>query len=331
MKRLREWILRFGGLFNKQCKDRELDEEIESHLQLHTDDNLRLGMAPEEARREAMIKLGGIESMKEAYRDRRGLPWIETFWRDVRFGARMLCKNLGFTIVAVLTLALGIGMATTIFSVVYHVLLRPPAFVTDASHLMLLWEHASISAPGQRERIYFRNYQEIKDRCHIFQEMAAFQAAGRFLLKTDSGVLDADGQNASHDLLSTLGVGPILGRNFLPEEDLPGSEEVVIISHEIWKSQFGGDSNIIGQSIRVNDTSETVIGVLPPNFRLPGWPTPSDFLQPLRTAAAMPRDRDPRLNVIGRLKPSVSRAQAQGQLNAIARDLRLAKWNTSDL
>src|SRR6266853_417481 len=102
MRKVREWILRFSGLFYKRRKDRELDDEIESHLQMHIEENLRLGMAPEEARREAMIRLGGIESMKEAYRDRRGLPWIETFWRDVRFGARMLCKNLGFTIVAVL-------------------------------------------------------------------------------------------------------------------------------------------------------------------------------------------------------------------------------------
>src|SRR5947208_16366442 len=139
MKWLRGWLLRLGELFRKERRERELVAEMESHLQMHIEDNLRAGMSSEFARREALMKLGGVEQTKEIYRDRRGLPILETLIQDLRFAARMLLKNPGFALVVLLTLALGIGATTAIFSVVYAVLLRPLPY-TDSSRIMAVFE-----------------------------------------------------------------------------------------------------------------------------------------------------------------------------------------------
>ena len=273
MRRLREWILRFGGLFNKQRKDRELDEEIESHLQLHIEDNLRLGMTPEEARRQAMIKLGGIESTKEAYRDQRGLPVLETLWQDIRYGARMLRKNPGFTAVAVLTLALGIGANTAIFSVVNAVLLRPLPYPEPGQLVQL---RADWSGKPSTD-IGSATFVEVKAQSQSLARIAAYSGGDMTLTGAGSAERVVAGA-VTADFFPLLGVQPALGRNFTREEDTPNGPKAAILGHGLWQSRFGGDADVLGRTITLNQQSYTVVGILPARFQ---YPEPFQLWTPL--------------------------------------------------
>jgi hypothetical protein len=218
MKRLREWILRFGGLFNTRRKNQDLDDEIESHLQLHVEDNLRLGMTPQEARRQAMIHLGGIESTKEACRDQRGLPLLETLWQDGRYAVRQLRKNLGFAAVAVLTLALGIGANTAIFSVVDRVLLRPLAY-PDSGQLVSLCERGPDWSGGS---ISYPNFVDWKNQQSVFEEFGVYTGNNFTLTGTGEPVRLA-GALTSAEVFAALRTPPEIGNVFREDEDKPGA------------------------------------------------------------------------------------------------------------
>ena len=328
MKRFRELVLRFGGLFNKQRKDRELDEEIESHVQMHIEDNLRLGMTAEEARRQAMIQLGGIESTKEAYRDQRGLPILETLWQDVRFGTRMLSNNPGFTAVAVLTLVLGIGANTAIFSVVNGVLLKPLPY-EKPGQLVQVWEAPQ---PGKWDAISPGAFTDWKEGGTSLEALslvngAVMNLAGEGHPERLSGLM------VSASYLQVLRLQPVLGRGFLPDEDKPGHDnKVVVIAHGLWQRYFGADPSVIARAIRLNGEQRTVIGVLPPKAALSGWPLQDDwqFLIPF----AFPPDVSPttredhRYAVVARLKPTATLEQAQAELSAIKQRMQslYPKW-----
>src|SRR5712671_7761515 len=172
MRRVRGWLMRLGGIFGGERQERELAAEMESHLQMHIEDNLRAGMSAAEARREAIMKLGGVEQTKEIYRDRRGLPLLETLFQDLRFAARMLLKNPGFTAIAVLTLVLGIGATTAIFSVVYGVLLRPLPY-NDPNRIVSIFE---VTPKGTWNRLADPNFDDFRDQNLSFQRMAKYSA-----------------------------------------------------------------------------------------------------------------------------------------------------------
>src|SRR5213083_291570 len=218
MRRLRTWFLRLAGLFNKERRDRELAEELESHLQMHIEDNLRRCMTQEEARREALIKLGGIEQTKESYRDRRGLPMLETLMQDLRFGVRMLCKNPGFTAVAVLTLALGIGANTAIFIVVKAVLLEPLAYhePNRLVHIIqnLLATQTIDARPRRVAAMELNEFLELQRRTQTLSHTAAYDTLSEMTLSGREEPIRLVGTPVSASLFPTLGTQPLVGRGF---------------------------------------------------------------------------------------------------------------------
>src|SRR5579859_7050139 len=206
MRYLRAWFVRFCGLFNKAFREGELDAEMESHLQLHIEDNLRTGMTPEKARREAIVKLGGIEQTKERYRDRRSPPAIETLLQDIRFSVRILRKNLGFTAVAVLTLALGIGANTAIFSMVNALLLHPYNF-RKLNQLAKVWEDRGVDEGIDARRIPAPDADAVRARTQVFESLAGYRCR-EFNLAAAGDVQPARGCEVSANFFEVLGVSP---------------------------------------------------------------------------------------------------------------------------
>lgn len=244
MRELRGWVVRLFGLFNRQRREREFAEELESHLALHMEDNLRAGMSPEEARRVALIKLGGVTLTQERYREQRGLPMLETLWHDLRFGARLLKKQPGFTLVAVLTLALGIGANTAIFTIVNGLLLRPLPY-PEAERL------AVVDTTMRRARVEVRatsypDFVSWRDQNTVFEQIAARSSQSFSLLSGDEPER-VSGELVSANYFSLLGVQAAYGRTFLPEEDrTPGTHRVALVGHGLWQRRFGGIPNLVG-------------------------------------------------------------------------------------
>jgi hypothetical protein len=250
MRRMRAWLLRLGGVFTRKNAEREFADELESHLQMHTEDNVRRGMRPEEARRDALIHLGGLENSKQGVRDRTGLPMLENFLQDMRFGTRMLRKNPGFTAAAVLTLALGIGANSAIFSVVNAVLLRPLPYRNPER---LVWIWATDERRGTVEDVAtYPNFEDWRAQSRSFEAMAGVTLRGA-TLSTGEQAERIDAVQATPNLFDVLGVQPAFGRTFNSEELDAGTSRVVLLSDAFWRRRFGGRTDALGQPIRVNE------------------------------------------------------------------------------
>jgi predicted permease len=305
-------------LFKIKRTEREMDRELRFHLEMEAEENVRRGMDPQEARLAALRSFGGVERFKEECRDvKRNRP-LETLWQDSRYGARVLGRNPGFTLVAVLTLSLGIGANTAIFSVVYGVLLRPLPY-QQGGQLVVLKQQAPL-ARSNNLNFSVKEIDDYRAQNRTLTDLAEHHSMS-FTLFGGPEPERIQAAVVSANFFELMSVTPLLGRTFAPSDEAHGAEAVLILSHQYWLRSHKGDPNVVGRVFRMNDRPHTVIGVLPP---LPQYPNENDMYMPTsacptRSSERFIANRQARMmSVIARLKAGVSEAQAQAELAAIA-------------
>ena len=316
MKLVRSFFQRLMGYRGREAREREFQAELDAHFQMHVEDNLRAGMDAAEARRQAALRFGSVESAREAVRERWTLAFVDQLRRDTLYALRGLKRNPGFAAAAILSLGLGAGAAIAIFTVADSLLLRPLPY-HDPGRLVMVWEHSTRPGRPLRNVIAPGNYFDWKKQSRSFESIAAF-ADGRAVLD-DRGLADEVGiQYVTQELLPMTGVKPVRGRLFTPEEDLPDSPIVVILSHRLWQSRFAGSDDVVGRKLTVGGRPATVIGILPAGFYFRNRETD------LWAALGLDPNRDYRRNsgryltCAARLKPDISVAAGQAEMTAIA-------------
>src|SRR6478752_5287765 len=314
MSQLRAALARLAGVFTKHHADDDLRDELESHLDMETTENIRRGMAPEDARRKALLASGGLAVAAESVRAQRGLPWLESIAADVKFALRALRHSPAFTTIVVVTLALGIGANTAIFSVVRGVLLKP---LPHREGDRLVYLRQSMDGPGGADIDF--SVPEIRDfrtGAPALGSIAEFSPwFGTLLGKDDAIRIDVG--LVTGNFFEVMGLSPILGRVTRPSDDGPGVPPVMVLTHEFWMKRFGGDSSIVGKQVRLDGNSLTVIGVLQP---APWFPDRMDALanmviSPHHLSALMVEGRTHRMTaMIARLAPRASVADARNEV-----------------
>src|SRR6185312_12627802 len=255
---------RLRGLLEHKRLERELDDEVRFHLEMQIEDNRRAGMNPAEARYAAMRSFGGLEPMKETYRERRSFALLETTVQDLRYAVRILRKSPGFTMTAVAVLALAIGANTAMFSVLNAVLLRPLPYRSPEQLAMLWTEDPTQNFREGRSALW--DVEEWRRQSQSFAEMATFDAVSTFLTGAD-GVEQIAGASISANLLPLLGVSPIHGRCFSNKEAEQG-QRLILISHRFWQARFGGTQGALGATLVLNGVPSQIIGILPADFQI---------------------------------------------------------------
>jgi putative ABC transport system permease protein len=333
MKWLNLLSARLRVLFRRESVLRDIEEELRVHIEIATEENLKRGMPPDEARAAALKSFGHIGRNLELGYDVRAGGWLEACWQDLRYGTRMLLKQPGFSSIAVLTLALGIGANTAIFSVIDGVLFRPLPYA-EPERLVLIWgKHAQQGE--QQQQVSYLDFADIRQQRDIFDEAAAIFLQS-LTLSDQGGAERFQGMLVSANFFRLLGVEAIRGRTFSPEEEQPGNYRVAIISHRLWQNRFGAAEDIVGRKLKVNDESLTVVGVAPAGFNLEFPLSPSfriednDLWLPLTNAHRQAGSRGIyTYEVIARLRKGIEPAQARAALKTIGQVLEQAFPDTN--
>jgi predicted permease len=326
MRKLRAFCFRVLGLFRGRRADDEFAAELEAHVALHTDAGIRSGLSAEEARRQALIHLGGMEQTQQAQRERRSLPWVDSLRQDTQYGVRTLRRNPGFTITAVCTLALGIGACTAIFSLVNAVLLRSLPYGDPYRLVYLFTPNPHIAVPPDVMTPSYADFYDIGRQGHSFAKMSVFEQA-TFNLAMGDSVERISAAKVDERFFETLESAPEIGRAIGTDDNVPGHSRVAVISDSLWHSMFGGSADILERSLSLEGARYRIVGVMPPEFVYPSssdlpYGNPSikatHIWIPLALSAKQKAEREPGSDeAIARLRPGVSVREAQAEMSSI--------------
>jgi len=321
MRQLRRLWMRLRATIGSGHSDRDFGDELESILQMHVDDNLRAGMTPEEARRQAHIRLGGVEQVQQIARDRRGLPWLEVFGRDLRYTARTLLRTPGFAAVAMLVMAIGIGAAISLFTVIQSVVLRPLPF-PQPDRLVAIYSQDSVSS---RKAVAPGDFYDWQNASYGYEQMAIWRWTG-FNMSASDGQLPEflNAGTCSWNFFSTLGINPALGRSFTAADDDPGAPRAVILSWSMFERRFNRNPAILGNTVRLNGQLFTVVGVLPEWFQYPNPKIQLWIPWQIGVARAILHSHYDHIGyVVGRLKPGIRSSAAIEEVSAAQHQIYL--------
>jgi macrolide transport system ATP-binding/permease protein len=308
---------RLVAVFRKSDLDREFDDEARSHIAFATEDYLRRGMPLAEAQRLARVKFGAIEASKGAHRDSRGLPWLEGLFYDLRFALRGLRRDRAFTLTAIVTLTLAIGLNVTVFAVMNTMLFRGYPLVQRNDRLVYIQEQY----PSGTCCITYLDFEDWRAQAHSFEGMAFIGEKNISLSYGEGRSVDASVFTLSTNAFGLLGVKPTLGRDFVPADEASGAVPVVILNHRFWESRFGGRRDVVGASVLVNKTPATIIGVMPEGF---DFPTQFDAWMPYMAGPEVNQRAPEGFMAVGRLRDGANLQEARTELGTINRRLEAA-------